>query len=90
MPAAWGSSAAMAPLEGEKLYRSPPGFTSWNGHWAKEVAMELPFEQSESIAVHEGIWGAKTCPWARATDTEPRFLSPALAQASLQTEQPTS
>ena len=22
-------------MEGKKLYRSPPGFTSWSGHWAK-------------------------------------------------------
>jgi hypothetical protein len=71
-------------------YRSPRGFTSWSGHWAKAVAVELPFEQSESIADDEGIRGAKTCPWARATDAEPRFLSPALAQAFLQTEQLTS
>jgi hypothetical protein len=28
-------------MEGEKLYRSPPGFTSWSGHWAKAVAVEL-------------------------------------------------
>ncbi len=90
MPAAWGSSAAMTPLEGEKLHRSPPGVTSWSGHWAKAVAVELPLEQSESIADHVGIWGAKTYQWARATDAEPRFLSPALAQAFLQTEQPTS
>lgn len=29
------------------------------------------------------------CRWAREIDAEPRFLSPALAQAFLQTEQPT-
>jgi hypothetical protein len=28
-------------MEGEKLYRSPPGFTSWSAHWAKAVAVEL-------------------------------------------------
>jgi len=22
-------------MEGKKLYRSPPGFTGWSGHWAK-------------------------------------------------------
>ena len=46
---------------GEKLYRSPPGFTSWSGHWAKAVAVELALEPSESIADHVGIRGAKVC-----------------------------
>jgi hypothetical protein len=76
-------------MEGEGLYRSPAGFTSWSAHWAKAVAVELALEQSESIADHVGIWGAKVCQWARETGAEPRFLSPALAQAFLQTEQPT-
>jgi hypothetical protein len=76
-------------MEGEGLYRSPPGFTSWSAHWAKAVAVELALEQSESIADHVGIWGAKVCQWARETGAEPRFLSPVLAQAFLQTEQPT-
>jgi hypothetical protein len=76
-------------MEGEKLYRSPPGFTSWSAHWAKAVAVELALERSESIADHVGIWGAKVCQWARETGAEPRFLSPALAQAFLHTEQPT-
>ena len=31
-------------MEGEKLYRSPAGFTSWSGHWAKAVAVELALE----------------------------------------------
>jgi hypothetical protein len=74
---------------GETLYRSPAGFTSWSGHWAKAVAVELALEQSEAIADHVGIWGAMVCRWAREIDAEPRFLSPALAQAFLQTEQPT-
>jgi hypothetical protein len=76
-------------MVGEHLYRSPAGFTSWSGHWAKAVAVELALEQSESIADHVGIWGAKVCQWAREIGAEPRFLSPALAQAFLQTEQPT-
>ena len=76
-------------MEGEKLYRSPPGFTSWSGHWAKAVAVELALERSEAIRDHVGIWGAMVCQWARETGAEPRFLSPALAQAFLQTEQPT-
>ena len=73
---------------GEKLYRSPPGFSSWSGHWAKSVAVELALEQSESIADHVGIWGAMVCQWAREIGAEPRFLSPALAQAFLRTERP--
>jgi hypothetical protein len=73
----------------EGLYRSPPGFTSWSAHWAKAVAVELALERSESIHDHVGIWGAKVCQWARETGAEPRFLSPALAQALLQSEQPT-
>lgn len=73
---------------GETLYRSPPGFSSWSGHWAKSVAVELALEQSESIADHVGIWGAMVCQWAREIGAEPRFLSPALAQAFLQTERP--
>ena len=36
-----------------------------------------------------GIWGAMVCPLAREIGAEPRFLSLALAQAFLQTEQPT-
>jgi hypothetical protein len=76
-------------MEGEKQYRSPPGFTSWSGHWAKAVAVELALERSESVADHVGIWGAMVCQWAREIGAEPRFLSPALAQAFLQTEQPT-
>ena len=76
-------------MQGEKLYRSPAGFTSWSGHWAKAVAVELAEEQSESIADQVGIWGALICRWAREINAEPLFLSPALAQAFLQTEQPT-
>jgi hypothetical protein len=76
-------------MVGEGLYRSPAGFPSWSGHWAKAVAVELALGQSESIADHVGIWGAKVCQWAREIGAEPRFLSPALAQAFLQTEQPT-
>ena len=76
-------------MQGEKLYRSPAGFTSWSGHWAKAVAVELALEQSESIGDHVGIWGAMVCRWARETGAEPRFLSPALAQAFLHTEKPT-
>ena len=57
--------------------------------WAKAVAVELALEQSESIADHVGIWGAMVCQWAREIGAEPRFLSPALAQAFLQTEKPT-
>jgi hypothetical protein len=76
-------------MVGEGLYRSPAGFTSWSAHWAKAVAVELALEQSESIADHVGIWGAMVCQWAREIGAEPRFLSPALAQAFLQNEQPT-
>jgi hypothetical protein len=76
-------------MEGEKLYRSPPGFTSRSGHWAKAVAVEFALERSEAIHDHVGIWGAKVCQWARETGAEPRILSFALAQAFLQTEQPT-
>ncbi len=76
-------------MVGERFYRSPAGFTSWSAHWAKAVAVELAQEQSESIADHVGIWGAMVCRWAREIGAEPRFLSPALAQAFLQTEQPT-
>ncbi|MFM7265358.1 MAG: hypothetical protein ACKOZW_07170, partial [Cyanobium sp.] len=75
-------------MEGERLYRSPPGYTSWSGHWSKAVAVELALERSEAIADHVGIWGAMVCQWARETGAEPRFLSPALAQAFLQTERP--
>jgi hypothetical protein len=53
------------------------------------VAVELALERSESIADHVGLWGAMVCQWAREIGAEPRFLSPALAQAFLQTEQPT-
>jgi hypothetical protein len=76
-------------MRGEHLYRSPAGFTSWSAHWAKAVMVELALEHSESIADHVGIWGAMVCRWAREIGAEPRFLSPALAQAFLQTEQPT-
>jgi hypothetical protein len=27
-------------MVGEHLYRSPAGFTSWSGHWAKAAAVE--------------------------------------------------
>ncbi len=49
-------------MAGEKLYRSPPGFTSWSGHWAKAVAVELALEQSESrrSAAPRGL--ASPCP----------------------------
>ena len=73
----------------ESLYRSPAGYTSWSAHWAKAVMVELALEQSESNHDHVGIWGGMVCRWARETGAEPRFLSPALAQAFLQTEQPT-
>jgi hypothetical protein len=53
------------------------------------VTVELALERFESIADHVGIWGAMLCQWARETGAEPRFLSPALALAFLQTEQPT-
>jgi hypothetical protein len=76
-------------MRGERLYRSPAGFTAWSAHWAKAVMVELALEHSESIADHVGIWGAMVCRWAREIGAEPRFLSPALAQAFLQTEQPT-
>ncbi len=75
-------------MVGDGLYRSPAGFTSWSAHWAKAVAVELALEQFESIADQVGIWGAKVCRWAREIGAEPRFLSPALAQAFLQTEHP--
>jgi hypothetical protein len=47
-------------MEGETLYRSPPGFTSWSGHWAKSVAVELALEQSESSQGVRGHyqWGS--------------------------------
>ena len=48
-------------MVGEKLYRSPAGFTNWSAHWAKAVAVELALERSESIADHVGIWGAMVC-----------------------------
>jgi hypothetical protein len=76
-------------MVGESYYRSPVGFTSWSGHWAKALAVELAEEQSEQLHDHVGIWGAMVCRWAREIGAEPRFLSPALAQAFLQTEQPT-
>jgi hypothetical protein len=75
-------------MVGEDLYRSPAGFTSWSAHWAKAVAVELAQEHSEQINDHVGIWGGMVCRWAREIGAEPRFLSPALAQAFLQTEQP--
>jgi hypothetical protein len=75
-------------MVGEALYRSPAGFTSWSSHWAKAVAVELAQEHSEQILDHVGIWGAMVCRWAREIGAEPRFLSPALAQAFLQTEKP--
>jgi hypothetical protein len=53
------------------------------------VAGELAQEQSEQIDDHVGIWGGMVCQWAREIGAEPRFLSLALAQAFLQTEQPT-
>ena len=49
----------------------------------------MALEHSEAIHDHVGIWGAMVCRWARQITAEPRFLSPALAQAFLQTEQPT-
>jgi len=49
----------------------------------------LALEQSESIADSVGIWGAMVCQWVREIGAEPRFLSPALAKAFLQTEHPT-
>ena len=52
------------------------------------MAVELALEQSKSIADHVGIWGAMVCQWAREIGAEPRFLSPALAQAFLRTERP--
>ncbi len=76
-------------MVGERLYRSPAGFTSWSAHWAKAVAVELALERSEQIHDHVGIWGAMVCRWAREIGAEPRFLSQALAQAFLQTEKPT-
>lgn len=74
---------------GERLYRSPAGFTSWSAHWSKAVMVELALEHSESIADHVGTWGAMVCRWARENCAEPRFLSPTPAQAFLQTEKPT-
>jgi hypothetical protein len=76
-------------MVGERLYRSPAGFTSWSAHWAKAVAVELAQQESEQIQDHVGIWGAMVCRWAREIGAEPRFLSPALAQAFLQSEKPT-
>jgi hypothetical protein len=76
-------------MVGERLYRSPAGFTSWSGHWAKAVAVELAQGESEQIQDHVGIWGAMVCRWAREIGAEPLFLSPALAQAFLQTDKPT-
>ncbi|MCP9826347.1 hypothetical protein [Synechococcus sp. EJ6-Ellesmere] len=75
-------------MAGEHLYRSPAGFGSWAEHWAKAVAVELAQEESESRRDHVGIWGAMVCRWARELGAEPRFLSPSLAQAFLQTERP--
>ena len=75
-------------MVGERLYRSPAGFTSWSAHWAKAVAVELAQQESEQIQDHVGIWGAMVCRWAREIGAEPRYLSPALAQAFLQSEKP--
>lgn len=75
-------------MAGEHRYRSPAGFGSWAEHWAKAVAVELALEESESRRDHVGIWGAMVCRWAREIGAEPRFLSPSLAQAFLQTERP--
>ncbi len=75
-------------MAAEHCYRSPAGFGSWAEHWTKAVAVELALEESESRHDHVGIWGAMVCRWAREQDAEPRFLSPALAQAFLQSERP--
>jgi hypothetical protein len=72
----------------EHRYRSPAGFGSWAEHWTKSVAVELALEESETYRDHVGIWGAMVCRWAREQDAEPLFLSPALAQALLQSERP--
>ena len=52
------------------------------------MAVELALEQAEDHHDHVGIWGAMVCRLAREIGAEPRFLSPALAQAFLQTERP--
>jgi hypothetical protein len=70
-------------MAGEHQVRSPAGFTSWSAHWAKAVAVELALEQSERHHDHVGVWGGMVCRWAREIGAEPRFLSPALAQAFL-------
>ncbi len=75
-------------MAAEHRYRSPAGFGSWAEHWTKTVAVELALEESENHHDHVGIWGAMVCRWAREQDAEPRFLSPALAQAFLQSERP--
>lgn len=75
-------------MAGEHSYRSPAGFESWASHWAKAVTVELALEQSEQHHDHVGIWGGMVCRWAREIGAEPRFLSPALAQAFLQSERP--
>jgi hypothetical protein len=75
-------------MAGEHRYRSLAGFGSWAEHWAKAVAVELALEESENRRDHVGIWGAMVCRWAREIGAEPRFLSPSLAQAFLQTERP--
>lgn len=72
----------------EHRYRSPAGFCSWADHWARGVTAELALEESESRRDHVGIWAAMVSRWAREINAEPRFLSPALAQAFLQTERP--
>ena len=53
-------------MGGERLYRSPTGFTSWSGHWSKAVAVELALERSEAIHDHVGIWGAMVCQRGRS------------------------
>ena len=65
----------------EGLYLSPAGLTSWSGHWAKAVAVELALEQSESIADEEEVLPAiKQC-LARVDELDQRLLA---EQAMLQ------
>ncbi len=55
--------------------------------------MHPQVEGADGVGHREGVQiealGAMVCRWAREIGAEPRFLSPALAQAFLQTEQPT-